>query len=92
LNNAAQQETHNVVGVAFAGMADAEGMGFIIPTPVVKNFLRVFDKTGDFEGLPALGISTQDLVNKSLRKLAFGEVSVQQALTWTLTATTTRLQ
>lgn len=35
------QETNKVVGVAFAGLTDAEGTGFIIPTPVVKNFIAV---------------------------------------------------
>eukprot|EP00038_Savillea_parva_P001566 m.105281 g.105281 ORF g.105281 m.105281 type:complete len:559 (-) comp10548_c0_seq1:1400-3076(-) len=66
------QETHKVVGVAFAGLTEAEGMGFIIPTPVVKNFISVYETTGDFAGLPSLGVHTQDLVNDSLRKYAFG--------------------
>lgn len=67
------QETHEVVGVAFAGAQGAQGTGFIIPTPVIKNFMAVFDKTGSFDRLPSLGITTQDLVNKSMRRFAFGE-------------------
>lgn len=131
------QETNKVVGVAFAGLTEAEGTGYIIPTPVVKNFISVYvlapfcalpspfhdrpshvatckhtntpgscqsgcpprpvishvhcwrpmacnlrasldptrgryEKSGDFEGLPSLGVHTQDLVNASLRKFAFG--------------------
>jgi hypothetical protein len=31
-----------------------------------------YEKTGKFEGLPSLGVHTQDLVNASLRKYAFG--------------------
>ena len=34
-----------LVGVAFAGRTGAEGQGFIIPIPVVKNFLRIFKET-----------------------------------------------
>ena len=33
--------TCEVVGVAFSGRKDAEGFGFIIPTPVVNLFLAV---------------------------------------------------
>ena len=42
------QVTNEVVGVAFSGMRDAEGMGFIIPTPVVNLFLSEFQASGMF--------------------------------------------
>lgn len=66
------QITHEVVGVAFATMKEAEGHGYIIPTPVLRNFMRVYEATGDFVALPSLGLRVQTLGNPSLRKRAFG--------------------
>lgn len=63
--------TGEVVGVAFAGRGDAEGMGFIIPTPVVMSFLSVYKETSTFGRLPDLGIDTQELENKAMRALLF---------------------
>lgn len=67
------QETGEVVGVAFSGRRDAEGMGFIIPTPVVRNFLAVYEKTGTFGRLPSLGVEVQPLTNAAMRALLFGK-------------------
>ena len=50
------QDTKEVVGVAFATNSKAEATGFIIPVPVIDNFLRVYAATGDFGLLPALGV------------------------------------
>jgi hypothetical protein len=63
-----------VVGVAFAGNGAAEGNGFIIPVPVVRNFMREFERTGDplFGLLPELGLHTEALVNPVMRKSCFG--------------------
>lgn len=49
-------------------------MGFIIPVPVIDLFLSTYQRTKkpQFTPLPMLGISTQDLVNPSLRRLSFG--------------------
>ena len=66
------QTSGDVVGVAFSGLDDAEGMGFIIPTPVVRNFLDVYDATGTAQRLPNLGIDTQKLTNSEMRTLLFG--------------------
>jgi len=66
------QETGEVVGVAFSGRRDAEGMGFIIPTPVVRNFIAVYDLNGTFGRLPSLGIECQPLPNSAMRALVFG--------------------
>jgi len=66
------QETGEVVGVAFCGRRDAEGMGFIIPTPVVRNFIAVYEQTGTFGRLPCLGIEIQPLTNSAMRALVFG--------------------
>ena len=46
--------------------------GFIIPTPVVRNFLSVYEATGTFGRLPSLGIGTQTLTNKAMRGLLLG--------------------
>jgi len=60
------QETNEVVGVAFCGRNDAEGVGYIIPTPVVRNFIAVFEATGTFGRLPAMGIHAEKLENDTL--------------------------
>mmetsp|Transcript_43033 Transcript_43033/g.99710 ORF Transcript_43033/g.99710 Transcript_43033/m.99710 type:complete len:446 (-) Transcript_43033:1318-2655(-) len=67
-------KTAAVVGVAFAGRVDVQGIGFIIPVPVIQLFVKTFEVTKHpiFAGLPMLGIATQDLVNPSLRRLCFG--------------------
>lgn len=66
------QQTNQVVGVAFSGRKDAEGMGFIIPTPVVRNFIAVYEATGSFGRLPNLGIDVQLVTNTAMRALLFG--------------------
>ena len=65
------QQTFEVVGVAFAGRKDAEGMGFIVPTSVVRTFIAVYEATGTFGRLPSLGLRYQDLTNAALRRLLF---------------------
>ena len=66
------QVSGDVVGVAFSGRSDAEGMGFIIPTPVIRNFLAEFEKTQTAGRLPNLGLITQKLTNSAMRTLLFG--------------------
>jgi len=66
------QASGGVVGVAFSGRDDAEGMGFIIPTPVIRNFLAEFEKTRTAGRLPNLGLVTQKLTNSAMRTLLFG--------------------
>lgn len=67
-------QTAAVVGVAFAGRIDVQGMSFIIPVPVIKLFLEAFERSKQphFAPLPMLGIATQDLINPSLRRMCFG--------------------
>jgi len=48
--------------------ADAEGIGYIIPPPIVEHFLHDFDRTGGFSGFPALGVEWQRLESQALRK------------------------
>ena len=69
-------ESCSVVGVAFSGIDEAEGHGFIIPVPVMRYFLDGFKARNDplFGLLPELGIATDDLVNPVMRKSCFGGV------------------
>ena len=53
-------------------MKKAQGMGFIIPTPVVRRFLAVYEATGTFGRLPSLGLHMQCLNNSAMRALLFG--------------------
>eukprot|EP00698_Gefionella_okellyi_P007352 TRINITY_DN1793_c0_g1_i1.p1 TRINITY_DN1793_c0_g1~~TRINITY_DN1793_c0_g1_i1.p1 ORF type:complete len:546 (+),score=150.79 TRINITY_DN1793_c0_g1_i1:57-1640(+) len=57
-----------VVGVAFAGLLKAQSIGYIIPLPVIRNFLHQFDHSGGFRGVCELGIDTQMMMNKAIRK------------------------
>ena len=68
------QETNQVVGVAFAGSQEAEGHGFIIPVPVMKLFMQEFQRSRNPLGglLPELGVNTEELVNPAMRKSCFG--------------------
>ena len=58
------------VGVAFQSLkdSDTEGIGYIIPTPVVDHFISDFKRTGVYNGFPALQCEFQRLENPSLRK------------------------
>jgi S1-C subfamily serine protease len=68
-------DTCAVVGVAFASQREGRGGGGkIIPVAVLRNFLKVFDKTGaeEFGLLPEPGFGFDQLVNPTLRKSCFG--------------------
>jgi S1-C subfamily serine protease len=57
-----------VVGVAFQGLTQADNTGYIIPTPVVKRFIKdVAD--GSYDHYADLGISTFPLHNPAMRKV-----------------------
>ena len=58
-----------VVGVAFAGLDEADSIGYVIPMPVVRLFLRSFELHGSFGQLPSLGLSFQATENRSLRRM-----------------------
>lgn len=48
-----------VVGVAFQSFTQAENTGYIIPTPVIRRFLRDIEN-GRYEGHPDDGLTTSD--------------------------------
>jgi S1-C subfamily serine protease len=37
-----------VVGVAFQSLVNAENMGFIIPVPIIKHFLKDIELHGEY--------------------------------------------
>ncbi|KAM9997638.1 hypothetical protein ACTFIY_007286 [Dictyostelium cf. discoideum] len=50
-----------VVGIAFQNLTGASSVGFIIPTPVIRRFIRDIELNGKFTGVPMLGIVSQNL-------------------------------
>ena len=56
-----------VVGVAFQGMRQADNTGYIIPTPVIRRFLKDIED-GKYDSYADLGISEFPLYNPAMRK------------------------
>ena len=56
-----------VVGVAFQGLRQADNTGYIIPTPVVKRFLKDIED-GTYDQYVDLGVSEFPLHNPAMRK------------------------
>ncbi|KEP60347.1 UNVERIFIED_CONTAM: serine protease [Hammondia hammondi] len=57
-----------VVGVAFQGFDNAQNIGYIVPTTVIKHFLDdVKRHKGVYTGFPTAGIVFQHLENKSMQ-------------------------
>lgn len=56
-----------VVGVAFQGNTQADNVGYIIPTPVVKRFLKDITD-GNYDHYMDLGISPFPLFNPAMRR------------------------
>ena len=57
-----------LVGVAFQSMStkDAENIGYMVPTPVIKHFFKDIED-GKYDGIPDLGISWQKMENLDIR-------------------------
>lgn len=56
-----------VVGVAFQGLRAADNTGYIIPTPVIRRFLKDIED-GSYDHYADLGISEFPLYNPAMRK------------------------
>jgi len=56
-----------LAGVAFQGRTDADNVGYIIPTPVVKRFLEDI-KDDEYNHYMDIGLSTFPLFNPAMRK------------------------
>jgi len=56
-----------VVGVAFQGLRQADNTGYIIPTPVIRRFLKDIED-GKYDPYAELGVSDFPLHNPAMRK------------------------
>jgi S1-C subfamily serine protease len=56
-----------VVGVAFQGLREADNTGYVIPTPVVRRFLKDIED-GAYDHYAELGVSHFPLFNPAMRK------------------------
>ena len=56
-----------VVGVAFQGLTEADNTGYIIPTPVIRRFLKDVED-GNYDSYADLGINEFPLFNPTMRK------------------------
>ena len=57
-----------VIGAAFAGLHEADNIGYVIPMPVIRTFLQSYEQRGTFGQLPRLGLQVQFTENKALRR------------------------
>ena len=57
-----------LVGVVMQRRRKADNIGYMVPTPVLKHFL-IDMEDGKRDGFPGLGVQTQDMQNKSIKKL-----------------------
>ena len=57
-----------VVGVVMQRLLDTDNIGYMVPGPVVERFLRDL-RDGDYDGIPALGLSWQSIENAALKKI-----------------------
>lgn len=56
-----------IVGVVMQGIPQAENIGYMVPTPVIRHFLE--DLTdGRYDGFPSLGVVMQTLENPDLKR------------------------
>lgn len=62
-------EKGNCVGIAFQSLKheDAENIGYVIPTPVIKHFIQDYEKNGGYTGFPILCLEWQKMENPDLR-------------------------
>ncbi len=59
---------HNrIIGVAFQSSTQGENLGYMVPVPVIKHFLKdIMD--GNYRGFPSMGIFFQKMESPELRK------------------------
>ncbi|KAI4342856.1 hypothetical protein MLD38_027424 [Melastoma candidum] len=57
-----------VVGVAFQNLSGAENIGYVIPVPIIKQFIAGVERSGHYTGFCSLGLSCQPTENQQLRK------------------------
>ena len=55
-----------IVGIAIQGISEADGIGYLVPSEVIKHFLDDI-KDGKYDGYPSDGIGIQYLENKNIK-------------------------
>lgn len=60
-------ESGRVIGLAFQGLSRADNIGYAVPLPVIRRFLRDIED-GRYDGYPELGIRFLDTRNPALRR------------------------
>eukprot|EP00043_Microstomoeca_roanoka_P005913 m.58869 g.58869 ORF g.58869 m.58869 type:complete len:609 (-) comp13185_c0_seq1:171-1997(-) len=64
------RENGKVIGVAFSGYAgSADNIGYIIPYPVIKNFLEDFARLGVSDGVCDLGFTYEVCENEAMQRM-----------------------
>lgn len=58
---------NKVVGVAFQGYSGHQGLGYIIPIPIIKHFLTEAFSDKEYRGFPIIPFQHEELVNKNER-------------------------
>lgn len=60
---------NKLIGLAFQAMAGegVENIGYVVPITLVERFLKDI-KDGQYDGIPELGITVNEMENKALRK------------------------
>lgn len=56
-----------VAGIAFQKLSGAEGIGEMVPPPIIRHFLEAIERTPQLR-TPGIGIATQGLENPMLRR------------------------
>lgn len=57
----------HVVGIAFQCLTGGDGVGYVIPVPVINHFLKDLERTGAYNGFCELGVSWQNLENSGMK-------------------------
>jgi S1-C subfamily serine protease len=57
-----------IVGVVMQTLGASDGIGYIVPVPVIAHFLADI-RDGRYDGFPQLGLTTQTLENNNLRRM-----------------------
>ena len=71
--------------------ADAENIGYVIPTPVMEHFINDYERNGQYTAFPALGIEWQKMESPFMRKALGMQVRICQhgCLRWCICSSCT---
>jgi len=56
-----------LAGIAFEGFQDANNIGYIIPVPIIRHFLKDIEDDGKYDGFCDLGIRAQRMESEQIR-------------------------